>query len=447
MGRGVRLMVLLCLALTAGACVPSPDADQMRLCRIALVALADRDARLTIAAQSPVAAARDVTAVRVAAKQEAQDGPAADVTVECRFAAGAGSGPDSLTGLRFGRDELSALQLYILKRFWLASPDAELADPQPVNMWRVAPALPSALAHGLQNALSALPGMAVYGLLAAAYALVYGLVGRINLAFGALGAVGGAASLTALGLLTQPRLGTVLLTALAAALWAGALHGVAIGRWVLLPLGRSSGQHGLVATLGLALVLGEYLRIAQGPSPLWFPPLRATPIGVAHAGSFVVTLTPLNLYVSFGFAAGAALLLLAMARTQFGRNWRALADDAAASALMGVDPARTFGLTFALASGLAAVAGGVTVLVYGSFGGAYGTVVGLKALLAAVLGGIGSVPGALLGGIVIAVAEATWSAFFAIEYRDLALFIGLSATLIARPGGFFGFRELGPRRV
>lgn len=445
-GRLAAMAVLAALLLGIGGCVPSTDPDQSRLCRVALVALVDRDAHVAIESQSAVAAAGSVALQIVALTGETRRNPDR-VVAECRFAVDAGTGPDSLIGLRFGRDELTPTQLFILKRFWLGSPESDGADPQPVAMWGAAPDLSPTIAHGLQDGLAAVPGMAVYGLLAAAYALVYGLVGRINLAFGAFAAVGAAASLTGLGFVAHPGLGAVLSVTLAAAFWAGALHGVAVARWVFLPLGGATGQQGLVATVGLALVLGEYLRIAQGPTPLWFTPLRATPIGVASAGSFVVTLTPLALLVAAGFAAGAATLLLVMARTQFGRNWRALADDTVASALMGVDAVRTFSLTFALASCLAAAAGAVTVLIYGSFGGSYGTVLGLKALLAAVLGGIGSVPGALLGGVAIAIVEAAWSAFFSNEYRDLALFVALSIMLVLRPGGFLGFRELGPRRV
>ena len=446
MTRHARLLVLFSLAAALGGCAPRPDADQVRLCRLAFVALADRDATLTIESQTPVAAAPGDTAVRILASQHGVDGGTQTRTLECRFASG-GDPLATLRGVRLDRDSLSGPALFFLKRFWLATQDADAADPQPVLVSRAAPAVPLAVAHGLQAGVAALPGIAIYGLLAAAYALVYGLIGRLNLAFGATAAVGGAASLAGLGLMGSTTMAGMVAVAIVAALWAGALHGFAIARWVFLPLGRATGQQGLVATVGLAFVLEEYLRIAQGPTSPWVTPLRAAPMGIAVADGFVVTLTPLSLAVTATFAAGAALLLALMRGTQFGRNWRAMADDPAAAALLGVDPARLLSVTVALASALAAAAGAITVLIYGNFGAAFGAILGLKALLAAVVGGIGSVPGALLGALTIAVAEAAWSVFFPIEYRDLALFIALSGLLIARPGGLLGFGDLAPRRV
>ncbi|MCW6507993.1 branched-chain amino acid ABC transporter permease [Lichenifustis flavocetrariae] len=442
----LRALLGLCLALPLCGCGAAPDADQFRLCRIALVALAERDAVLTVVKQSAVDAKSEVTVIQIAARSTMPDGRSDPVFAECRFGRAA-AGLDALQGIRTGAGTLSPVSLQLLTRFWLASPDSDGADPQPVALLPGAPMLRLPLAQALQNGLGALPGMAIYGLLATAYSLVYGLAGRINLAFGAMAAIGGAASLTGLGFLADPPLVMMILAAVLAALWAGTLHGVALARWVFLPLGRVSGQHGLVATVGLALVLGEYIRLAQGATPLWIAPLRAAPIGVAQADRFIVTVTPLALAVTAIFAASAAAVLILMARSQFGRNWRAMADDPKAAALMGVDPVRMFGTTFALASALAGASGAMTVLIYGSFGASFGTVLGLKALLAAVLGGIGSVPGAFLGGVTIALLEAAWSAVFPIEYRDLALFTILVAALVTRPGGFLGYRDLGPRRV
>ena len=109
--------------------------------------------------------------------------------------------------------------------------------------------------------------------------------------------------------------------------------------------------------------------------------------------------------------------------SRFGRAWRACADDAGAAALFGVDRGRVLLATFALASVLAGLAGYVMTVYYGTVGYAGGIVLGLKALLAAVAGGIGSVPGAFLGGILLGCSEALWSALFPIEFRDLAVFM------------------------
>lgn len=442
------MALLFSFGLALGSCAKAPDADQIRLCRIALVAIVDRDASLRIGREVSLGSGGDTIGVQFDYVATTPDGRVRNGFAECRFAAGAlSSGPDDLVAIRTDAGPLPATSLYFLKRFWLESPDADRADPQPIALWSDAPTIPPSFAHGLQSLLSALPGMAIYGLLAAAYSLVYGLIGRINLAFGEMAAIGGAASLTGLAFVAHPTVGTMVLAALVGALWAGTTHGLAIAHWVFIPLSRVSGQQGLVATVGLALVLNEYIRLAQGPTPLWITPLRATPMGVAEAPHYVVTITPLAMTVTAAFAVVAALVLTLMARSQFGRNWRAMSDDPKAAAMMGVNPTRMFAASFALASALAGASGAITVLIYGSFGSSFGAILGLKALLAAILGGIGSVSGAFLGGIVISLMESTWSAFFPNEYRDLALFLMLAGALVARPGGFFGYRDLGPRRV
>jgi branched-chain amino acid transport system permease protein len=197
----------------------------------------------------------------------------------------------------------------------------------------------------------------------------------------------------------------------------------------------------LIGTIGLAIVLQEGLRLAQGSRLKWVQPLLNAPYAVARAGDFVVTVTP----VALGAAAlclGAALGLLALMRwSRFGRAWRACADDALAAELFGIDRGRVLLRTFALASLLAGLAGYVMTVYYGTIGYAGGMVLGLKALLAAVAGGIGSVPGAFLGGLLLGGAEALWSALFPIELRELAIFSLLAALMVVRPSGLFGFAE------
>lgn len=435
-------------ALLVSGCTPAADPDQARLCRIALAAGLDQPRSVVISRQTALRPNDTGSGVRVDYTAAAAGEASHARFAECRFAIGTVSAsPESLAGFRSDQGELTPASLYFLKRFWLGTAEAQSADPQPVAGLSQAPPIPPTVAHALQNVLNALPALATYAMLSAAYSLVYGLVNRINLAFGEIAAVGGAAALAGAGFLTRPS-GSVLLTVcVAAAIWATTVHGAVIARVVFQPLRHATGQQGLVATIGLALALHEYLRLAQGSAPPWMPPLSTAPIAVARSGSFVVTVTPLSLEVTGVFALTALAVLVLMARSQFGRDWRALADDPQAAALLGVAADRVFAQTFALASGLAGLAGAVVVLVYGSFGASYSTVIGLKGLLGAVIGGIGSVPGAFTGGIVIGALEALWSAFFPIEYRDLALFSLLVCTLVAWPGGFLGYRELGPRPV
>src|SRR5258707_3913287 len=135
-------------------------------------------------------------------------------------------------------------------------------------------------------------------------------------------------------------------------------------------------------------------------------------------------------------AAGAVLLLLG--RTRFGRAWRAFADDPGTAALFGVDGKRLLSLTFLLAGLLAGLTGWIVAAYYGNISFSMGAMLGLKALVAAVVGGIGSVPGAFLGGGCVALIEAILSAYFYISARYIVGFSLLAAGFVVRPGGLPG---------
>ena len=131
-------------------------------------------------------------------------------------------------------------------------------------------------------------------------------------------------------------------------------------------------------------------------------------------------------------------LLLLLARTSLGRALRACADDAGMAALLGLDVDRTIGFSFVIGGAYAAAAGFVVALHYGGVNFFMGWPIGFKALTAAVVGGIGSVPGAMLGGLLIGLLETGWTAFFDIAYKDVAVFGLLAAFLILRPHGMLG---------
>ena len=254
----------------------------------------------------------------------------------CRFAPG---GPDpELVALTTAQDPVDEAHLVLLRRFWLGSEEAAAAAREIAEMAEIAlPRLPFRLAYAVQQALNALPDAAVYGLIAAAYSLVYGLYGRINFAFGELAAVGELGAVIGAGLMRDAPAAAILIMADGLGPYAAAMHGAVVDRLVLWPLRQATGQHGLVATVSVALVLREYLRLATGSQPLWVAPILAEPLRLAAAGDFIVTVTPMALVLA-GAAALASVGLLAMFRfTDFGREWRASADDPLAASLMGVD--------------------------------------------------------------------------------------------------------------
>jgi branched-chain amino acid transport system permease protein len=456
-GRRAGLLAVLLAALAA--CTPGIDAGQARLCRAVIPALNAEGSAIELVRTQPLGGQQGV---RVDYRVQSPAGPRSRF-LECRFAGARQAGPEQtgpeqtgpeqtgpeqtgLAGVTTEDGPLGDLRLYVLKRFWLG-PDAASVDPEPVSNAAAAPALPRGLAIGLQHAIFALPPIAIYALLAAAYSLIYGLVGRINLAFGELAAVAGYAALLGFAIWgALPGETPALLLAVVLALSAATMHGVVVGRLLFAPLFRAPGQHVLIGSIALAIVLQEYLRLSQGAKLIWVRPMFNTPYAVARSGDFVVTFTPVAL-------AAACLCLLAavgviglLKVSRFGRAWRACADDPTAAALFGIDHRLLLIKTFALASVLAGLAGYVVTIYYGAFGYAGGIVLGLKSLLAAVAGGIGRVGGAFLGGVLIGVLEQAWSAVFPIEFRDLAIFVLLIVLLVLRPSGLFGWGETLPQR-
>ncbi|MGL4976346.1 MAG: ABC transporter permease subunit, partial [Bosea sp. (in: a-proteobacteria)] len=163
--------------------------------------------------------------------------------------------------------------------------------------------------------------------------------------------------------------------------------------------------------------------------------------------NFTVTVTPVALTVAgFGLATTLSLLLY-LHHSAYGRSWRAVSDDAKTAALFGVDERAIYDRALLLACACSGAAGVIVTVLYGGFGFAGGFTLGLKALVAAILGGIGSVPGACLGALLIALFEMVWSSTMPLETRDVAVFTLLAVVLIARPGGLLGDAELKPRQV
>jgi branched-chain amino acid transport system permease protein len=441
------MVLTLAALLLLCACGIAVDGEQARICRLALPALNAPDARISLLRSVPGPGPRQV---RLDYRVERPEGLPALRSITCSFAGeGVAANKSEVVGIATERGPLSESTLYFLRRFYLDTPEGVAGDPGPGGPRAGLAEVPQVVASTLQHGVAALPRIAIYGVLASAYALLFGLTGRINLAFGELAAVGGiAAALTALGLSSTgggPLLALAL--AAAAAVAAAAVHSAVAGRLALLRLERASGQVGLIATVGLSLALMEHLRLMQGTSTLWLPPISAEPWPLLKAGSFVVTLTPTSLVTAGTGLAVSLALLWTMARSPFGRAWRAHAGDPTAAALCGIDGRRLTLVTLALAGALAGLAGSLVVIQYGGLGFAGGFQLGLTALVAAVVGGIGSVAGAWLGGLAIGVAETVWSATMPIEGRDLALYTALVLVLVFRPGGFLGFGEGTPRQV
>ncbi len=432
------LSVLLAFGLIAG-CAPAIETDQARLCRMALPALMPEGVAIGILAESPDPDGRGLAvafSVRTSGKAPERH------LAACRFREpGRPRGSRDLTELSLDGETLGEARLFALIRYWLATPEGRAADPAPLGDLRRALALPRPAAYALQMALDGLPLAGVYALLAAAYSLIYGLIGRINFAFGELAAAGGyGASMTALalaGLPPAPLLAAAFVMAGAVALgWS-----YAAARCVFLPLRQARGQQTLVATVGLAIFLEELLRIAQGDRTSWMTPVLNQPFALARAPDFIAAARPMT-FVASAVALGVALALVVVFRwTRAGREWRAYADDPLAAEMLGVSPSATTARAFALSGALAGLAGAIMTAAYGAVGYGLSATLTLKALTAAIVGGIGSLPGAFLGGLVIGGVETAWSAVFPIDDRDLAVYALLIVFIALRPSGLMGTRD------
>ena len=444
----IRLIVLIAAATLAG-CSPALETDQARLCRMALPALMPQESQISILAQEPYADGRGLS-VAFTARTPGEE-PRNHV-VSCRFRmAGRPRKSSDLTSLTLDGQPISEARLFLLIRYWLATPEGRAADPAPLGDMSALPLAPHAIVYGLQMAIDGLPLASIYALLAAAYSLIYSLIGRINFAFGEIAAAGGyAAAIAALAMVGWPP--APLLTAvflLAAAVAAG--WGFASARAVFIPLRRARGQQVLVASVGLALFLRELLRLAQGDRSSWMSPELNQPFALARAGDFVAVAAPMAFVVSaVALAAGLSLVLI-FRYSRVGREWRAYADDPLAAEMMGVSPAATTARAFALSGALAGLAGAIMTAAFGAVGYGLSATLTLKALTAAIIGGIGSLPGAFLGGLIVGAAETGWSALFPIDYRDIAVYALLTIFIALRPSGLLGQREavthnLFPRR-
>jgi branched-chain amino acid transport system permease protein len=287
----------------------------------------------------------------------------------------------------------------------------------------------------LQQLLNGFHSGALYALLAFGYALTNGVVGRTNLAYGAVFAFAGQ-TLILLAVfgwqvlwLTLPA--TVALGIVAAFAYAG-LTGAVLSRSVLAPLAERSPNAVVVTTLGVALVLMELGRIAAQTRDFWLPPMLATPVIIASADGFDVTLTIIQILNCCIAAAAIALIGTVLTRTRFGRSWRAVCDDKLAAAMCGVDVRGVFHGAVIGGALVAALAGVLAALYYGNIGFGDGMVYGLKVLFITAVGGYREPVRAALGGAAFGLAESLWSAYFPIEWRDAWIFLFLVALLVLR---------------
>ncbi|MEJ2374396.1 MAG: branched-chain amino acid ABC transporter permease LivH, partial [Pseudolabrys sp.] len=286
---------------------------------------------------------------------------------------------------------------------------------------------------------------AIYGLIAIGYTMVYGIIGMINFAHGDVFMVGAFIALIvflgllAIGITAVPlALFIVLLVAMALT----ALYGWTVERFAYRPLRSSFRLAPLISAIGMSIALENYVQVAQGARVKTLPPIIHGGYTLTEAGGFAVQLSNVQIMVVVTTVVLMAVFSWVVANTRLGRDMRACEQDLKMASLLGVDVDRTISYTFVIGAALATVAGIMHLLYYGVIDFFIGFVAGVKAFTAAVLGGIGSLPGAMLGGLLIGLIETFWSAYFSIEYKDVAAFSILVIVLIFLPTGILGRPEV-----
>lgn len=291
----------------------------------------------------------------------------------------------------------------------------------------------------LQQLINGLTLGLIYALIAVGYTMVYGVIQLINFAHGEFFAVGGYIGVILLaffverGLLaTHPFLclgGSLIL-----AMGYTAMLAMAVEKVAYLPLRKSSKLSLLMSALGMSIFLQNGLMLTQGPYNKPYPQEFAE--GGFHYGMVTVS------YMQIVMLIVTVCLLIALNtlvfRTRIGKAMRATAQDKVMSLMVGISPNRIISLTFAIGAGLAAAAGIMVGLYYGSVKFDMGFIPGIKSFSAAVLGGIGNINGALLGALIIGMVEVFFAAYISSEYKDVFAFAILIATLYFRPTGIMG---------
>ncbi|MCY7306149.1 MAG: branched-chain amino acid ABC transporter permease LivH [Rhodoferax sp.] len=285
----------------------------------------------------------------------------------------------------------------------------------------------------------------VYGLIAVGYTMVYGIIGMINFAHGDIFMVGAFTSLIsilALGTMGVASVPLVLILTLVVTASLTSLYGWTTERVAYRPLRGSFRLAPLITAIGISIVLQNMVQVTQGARVKPMQPMVTGGYTLMEANDFAVRVSNIQIVIVLVTLVSLLGFWYLITHTTLGRAQRACEQDMKMASLLGVNTDRTISITFILGAALAAVAGLMFLLYYGVIDFFIGFVVGVKAFTAAVLGGIGSLPGAVLGGLMIGLIETFWSAYFSIEYKDVAAFSILILVLIFRPSGLLGRPEI-----
>jgi len=297
------------------------------------------------------------------------------------------------------------------------------------------------MGYFLQQLINGLTLGMIYGLIAIGYTMVYGIIGMINFAHGEIFMIGAFISiitfllLGAFGITWVP---LALIIVLIVTMVLTSAYGWTLERVAYRPLRGSTRLAPLITAIGMSIFFQNYVMLMQGARVKPMQPVISGGFRFLEGGAFTVSLSYLQIVIMILTVILMLVFTYLINHTALGRAQRACEQDLKMASLVGIDVNSTISITFVIGSALASVAGLMYLLNYGVIDFYIGFVAGIKAFTAAVLGGIGSLPGAMLGGLAIGLIEAFWSGYFTVEYKDVAAFAILVLVLIFRPTGMLG---------
>ncbi|RMX00407.1 high-affinity branched-chain amino acid ABC transporter permease LivH [Allofranklinella schreckenbergeri] len=296
----------------------------------------------------------------------------------------------------------------------------------------------------LQQTFNGLSLGAIYALIAIGYTMVYGIIGMINFAHGEIymiGAYVGLVTLTAIGGQSGLPVALIVAIMLIAAMAVTATYGFAVERIAYRPVRGGPRLVALISAIGMSIFLQNWVALGQGARDQAVPSLISGAVVFNFEGFDVMLPYSRMLVIGVTVVLMVALTLF-IKNSRMGRASRACSQDMKMASLLGIDTNKVISFTFVLGAVLAAVGGVLIAVTIGKLNPFIGFIAGLKAFTAAVLGGIGSIPGAMLGGVILGVVETYAAAFISSQYKDIVAFGLLVFILLFRPTGILGKPEV-----
>ncbi len=284
-----------------------------------------------------------------------------------------------------------------------------------------------------------------YALIAIGYTMVYGIIGMINFAHGEVYMIGSYVAfivLAALSLMGLDSLPILLFGAFAISIIITSAYGWTIEKIAYRPVRGGNRLIALISAIGMSIFLQNLVRLAQGSRDIAMPSLISGGWTFGPEDGFNLTISYMQVVIFVVTFIAMIALTTFITHSRMGRACRACSEDLGMANLLGIDTNKVIALTFVIGAALAAVAGVLLGIYYGVINPYIGFMAGLKAFTAAVLGGIGSIPGAVVGGLILGITEAITAGYFSTEYKDVVSFGLLCFVLLFMPTGLLGKPEV-----